>query len=311
VDYPAFDMNRRTKDWLFIGVCGLIIAHWVYTTVYLPNQARSPKPTTATSAKIATETPTPFNWNTASKPTSDYKRRTVEGFDVFIDASTLDNAQKFSFDHRLNSLLRKISTIVEPEQLAKLRKVKIWFSSEQLVSIRTDVSSNNFNQPQSPEAHTAAGWYIVTSAQSLQRNGGNPDKAKSVEVGSLKDFVEYDMTTQLAIVLHELAHAYHDRVLKYNNPKVQATYDKAMTESKIYRKTNLDAAGNRVIYATTNSKEYFAELTVAYLANNIKFPHLCYEIARTDRAGYQLMQEVWGKSKSHYCKLLFLRDTKR
>jgi hypothetical protein len=209
-------MDRRTKDWLIIGVCGLIVAHWVYTVPYRTHASRSSKPTAAPSAKISPQTPQPFNWNTASTPTSDYERRTVEGFDVYINASTLDDEQKFSFDQGLNLLLRKISTIVEPQKLAQLRKVKIWFSSEQLVSIRTDLSPNDFNQSETPQAHAAAGWYIINSAQSLQRNGGNPDKAKSVEVGSLKDFVEYDRTTQLAIVLHELAHAYHDRVLKYS-----------------------------------------------------------------------------------------------
>ena len=61
------------------------------------------------------------------------------------------------------------------------------------------------------------------------------------------------------MVLHELAHAYHFRVLGADHAGVKAAYKQAM-ERKLYDSVEFVHGGKRKAYATTNAAEYFAEL---------------------------------------------------
>ena len=62
------------------------------------------------------------------------------------------------------------------------------------------------------------------------------------------------------VILHELAHAYHDQVLDFEEPRIKEAYEK-------YKKSGhgdkaLLFSGSRVKhYGLTNHKEFFAEMT--------------------------------------------------
>ena len=89
------------------------------------------------------------------------------------------------------------SRAVPERACAALRKVPIWLGVD------------DGHAPCS-EYHPSTEW--------LKSHGYNPDKAKGVEIGNATRFLEWSVD-QPAMVLHELAHAYHDRVLGFDDPR--------------------------------------------------------------------------------------------
>ena len=55
----------------------------------------------------------------------------------------------------------------------------------------------------------------------LQANGMNPEKAGCVELANCKNFLSWTQQ-QPWMVLHELAHGYHDQVLGFDHAGVKA-----------------------------------------------------------------------------------------
>jgi hypothetical protein len=101
------------------------------------------------------------------------------------------------------------------------------------------------------------------------------------------------MLKQPAVVLHELAHAYHDQVLGFDDPRIIEAYQQAM-DSGLYDEV-LAHDGRRVRhYAATDHKEYFAEGTEAYLYRNDFYPFVAAELAEHEPRLYKLLGEIWG-----------------
>jgi hypothetical protein len=96
--------------------------------------------------------------------------------------------------------------------------------------------------------------------------------------------------------LHELAHAYHDRVLGFDEPRIPAAFTKAK-ESGRYAKVERRDAGGRSshgpAYAMTDHKEYFAEGTEAFFSRNDFFPFTREELKRHDPELHALLTEIW------------------
>lgn len=106
---------------------------------------------------------------------------------------------------------------------------------------------------------------------------------------------------QNAVVLHEMAHGYHDIVLGYDQPDILAAYENAL-QTGLYRnvKTQYGQIAPEA-YALTDDKEYFAELTESYFSTKIGsfendyYPFNRYDLKKYDRMGYDLAQEMWGE----------------
>ena len=96
-----------------------------------------------------------------------------------------------------------------------------------------------------------------------------------------------------AVILHELAHAYHDQVLGFEDERVIAAYDDAIKKG-ILEKVKLFNGRTVQHYAATNHKEYFAEATEAYLYRNDFYPFVAAELREHDPKGFALMYEIWG-----------------
>jgi hypothetical protein len=99
-----------------------------------------------------------------------------------------------------------------------------------------------------------------------------------------------------AVILHELAHGYHDQVLGFGEPRIKAAYDKAM-EARIYDKVLLYTGREVEHYAASNHKEYFAEGTEAYFYRNDFYPFVAAELRQHDPRLYELLEQIWGKLK--------------
>lgn len=205
-------------------------------------------------------------------PTSAYNTRQVEGFSVLVHPELSDHPRELEEAIKeLESQLNAVVSVLQPEHLRELRAVRLWVEW-------------NKRPKGAAEFHVSAGW--------LQANGYNPDKVGAVEIGNAVNFVQWSRTAQPSMVLHELAHAYEHRVLGAGHEGIAAAYENAM-DQKLYDSVKHVLGGTQRAYAATNPKEYFAELTEAYLGKNDFYPFTRAELERHDPKGFRLMQSVW------------------
>jgi hypothetical protein len=94
------------------------------------------------------------------------------------------------------------------------------------------------------------------------------------------------------VILHELAHAYHDQVLGFDEPRIREAYER-------YKKSG---AGEKVLlydgrrvrhYALTNPMEFFAEMTEAYFGVNDFFPFNRAELKEAHPEILALLRDIW------------------
>lgn len=164
-------------------------------------------------------------------------------------------------------------TRVLPEQAAeKLRGVTIWIEME--------------------NPHSAAAQYHP-NRRWLEDNGYLMEKAKCVEISHARRFLRTTQSTQPFVLLHELAHAYHDQELGFDQAEVIAAYESAKDRGNYEEVLHINGREVRH-YALTNHKEYFAEATEAYFGTNDHYPFVRAELRRHDPNIYALLAKLWG-----------------
>jgi hypothetical protein len=98
------------------------------------------------------------------------------------------------------------------------------------------------------------------------------------------------------LVLHELAHSYHDLVLGDRNPDLLYAFEQAKASRKyesVLRNGKLERA-----YGLNNPKEFFAEATEAYFGRNDYFPTTREELRVFDPITYKIIEKVWGVDRT-------------
>ena len=98
--------------------------------------------------------------------------------------------------------------------------------------------------------------------------------------------------------LHELVHAFHDRVLGFKHPEIKAAYERAKA-GKLYDSVERWHGDGRLntrerSYAMTDEKEYFAENTEAFFSRNDFFPFTRQELEKHDPEIFALLQRLWN-----------------
>lgn len=144
---------------------------------------------------------------------------------------------------------------------------------------------------------TGAAVYHPSLAWLIQ-NGYIPEKAQCVEISNITNFVNWTHQNQPYMVLHELAHAYHHRVLNFNDPTITAAYQNAINQN-LY--TNIQYHNGNNVYTTAASayglndeKEFFSELTEAYFGLNDYYPFDNADLQAYDPIGYNAVNAIWG-----------------
>ncbi len=207
-------------------------------------------------------------------PTENYKKKRLQGWTVYVNKRLLKEEAETGREamQLLDTKLYEVRRLMSKKVCDRLQKVPIWLGVD--------------------DGHGPCAEYHPNE-QWLRSNGYNPDKAKAVEIGNASRFLKWSKN-QPAMVLHELAHAYHDQVLGFNHPAIKAAFDSA-TESKKYQKV-LHINGRSVKhYALTSPQEYFAEGTEAFFATNDFYPFVRAELKEHDPRLFKLLQELWGK----------------
>ncbi len=206
-----------------------------------------------------------------------YEARQVEGWTAFVAPSLLEpgNPRGEAVMTLLRFQLYQIGRRLPKPAVAKLRRIRIWVEE---------------SEPHNPcmAYHPDPGW--------LKDHGMDPAKAGCVELSNASNFLDWTLE-QPWMVLHEMAHAYHDQFLKagHANPEIRAAYDRAMAE-KLYDSVT-DGRGRSVrSYAATNPMEYFAEASEAFFGTNDFFPYVRAELRSHDPRAFDLLVKLWGDS---------------
>jgi len=204
----------------------------------------------------------------------DHKPQTVEGWTVQVDVRLLGSAKDVG-DPALKILAAKlyeISLVVPEAALAKLREAPIWIDLD----------------------HRLGGMQYHPSAKWLKDHGHDPAMAKAVHIPNARNFLKmWRRNKQPSVVLHELAHAYHDRVFGFDYPKIRAAYDRAVKAGRYESVLHIYGKMTRH-YALTDHKEYFAEASEAFFGTNDFYPFVRAELKQHDPGMYEVLEEVWG-----------------
>ena len=174
--------------------------------------------------------------------------------------------------------LDEIVRVVPANSVSELKMVPLWFSPE-YAGI----------QPRA-EYHPGAGW--------LRENNRDPAMVKGIEFTNVRIF-EAETKRMPNFALHELSHAFHDRVLPkgFGNPEIKAAYEVAKRSGKYDRVERRDSEGRAKLdraYAMTNPQEFFAESSEAFFSRNDFYPYDRKELNQHDPSTLELIASLWG-----------------
>jgi len=207
--------------------------------------------------------------------------KNVDGWTVLISDELFEQDKDIT-ERALELLevqLQEIIRVVPPAAVSDLRKVPLWFSPE---------------YPQIPpraEYHPGAAW--------LRDNKRNPEMEKAVEFTNVRIF-ERETKRMPNFTLHELAHAYHDRILPngFGNEAIKAAFNNAKANGLYERVEQRFGDGRSATvraYAMTTPMEYFAECTEAFFSTNDFYPFTREQLLKHDPDMFELLQKLWNE----------------
>ena len=216
----------------------------------------------------------------------DRKTIGVLGWSLHIHPALLeDSPEKVETAVRLLAVqLGEIHDKLPPAVVRKLQQVPLYFSPKYP------------NSRGGAEYHPDSGWLI--------RNGRDARMASSIEFTNIDNF-EAETVRMPNFALHELAHAYHHRVLPggYGNAAIRERFD-AVNASGIYSNVERWFGNGRPntfekAYAMSSPMEYFAETTEAYFSRNDFFPFDKDELLRHDPEMAAVLTRLWEVSEGN------------
>lgn len=141
-------------------------------------------------------------------------------------------------------------------------------------------------KPASRTVRNIEGWTVRVADRLLQgSHEAIPDVA---------DFVSpRHNNEQPWVVLHELAHGYHNQVLGFDEARILKAWERYKDSG--HGDSVLSISGKRRRhYALTDQKEFFAEMSEAYFGMNDFFPFNRAELKVEEPEIFELLQTIWG-----------------
>lgn len=210
------------------------------------------------------------------KPTS-HSVRHIEGWTVRVDDRLLAAPHEELGKRALRFLESKLMDIegaVAEDRLAQLKAV----------TIVLDLSHGKLRAMQ---YHPSAGW--------LKNNGYSTDLARCVHIPRAEGLVSPQLNNkQPWVVLHELAHAYHDQVLGFEDSEIKAAWQR-IVDGRRYESVLHISGRMTKHYALTDQKEFFAEMSESFFGMNDFFPFNRAELRQEEPALYELLCNIWGR----------------
>lgn len=200
----------------------------------------------------------------------------VEGWTIAVEPRLLKKENQEVADKAFVALanhLQRVKFILPEAKVKELQKLPI----------RLELNNQRLG---SMQYHPSRSW--------LQANRHDPALVKHVHIPRAKALYDRGMWAKHPyVVMHELAHAYHDQVLSFDNKEIIEAYN-AAKKAGIYEKVLLYTGRTVRHYGLNNHKEYFAESTEAYLGVNDFYPFVRGELKQHDPRMYKIMEKVWG-----------------
>ncbi|HEV2390843.1 MAG TPA: metallopeptidase [Verrucomicrobiae bacterium] len=198
------------------------------------------------------------------------------GWTIQVDDRLLDAPNEDLGRHALALLKAKLMDIEYVMAKDHLQKLKS-------ITIVLDLTHGRLRAMQ---YHPSASW--------LEEHRYSKDLAKCVHIPQAADFATArQVNEQPWVVLHELAHAYHDQVLGFDDARIRDAYEKYKHSG--HGESTLLYDGTRTRhYALTDPKEFFAEFTETYFGVNDFFPFNRAELKNAEPEIYALMVSIWG-----------------
>lgn len=202
---------------------------------------------------------------------ADYEVEEAGKWTVHVQRSLDDHPRRTAAVELLRTKLAEVERMVPPAAFAELVKVPVWLSRD-----------------------VAPGACYHPSVDWLRENGRVVEMARAIEIQNVDHFIDWSPTQPL-MLLHELAHAWQDRVLEggNRNAEIAKAYQVAK-DSGIYQKVRHKDGSTRPHYAMTNAMEYFAECSEAWFGRNDFEPFDRAELEKFDPAGARMVVEMWG-----------------
>jgi len=204
----------------------------------------------------------------------------LEGFRILVDDALLPGGAQEALGREtlefLRSKLVDIRIVMPPDKLATLRGVRI-------------VVDERCGDLGSMQYHPSADW--------LAEHGYPRSLARCVHVPIAAQMAtKRNVAEQPWVILHELAHAYHDQVLGFEEPRVLAAWEAYKAGGKGEEALLYD--GSRVRhYGLTDQKEFFAEMTEAYFGTNDFAPFNRAELKTGFPELHDLLETIWGEGR--------------
>ncbi len=205
--------------------------------------------------------------------------RELEGWQVHVDPALLTGEHADEGAAALTMLanhLQRIKILVPQPQLADLQKVGIWIE-------------HDHPRLKSMQYHPSKEWLVA--------NRHDPRLTRMVHITQADELLSREqMLKHPAVILHELAHGYHDQFLDFDNPEIIAVFEQAKAAG-IYEQVLLYTGERVKHYGLSNHKEYFAEGTEAYFYRNDFYPFVRAELKEFDPRLHELLEKTWGPAR--------------
>jgi hypothetical protein len=202
--------------------------------------------------------------------------RPIEGWTVQVDDRLLSGPDAELGGRALRLLgdrLAEIKTVMAADRVERLQRVCIWM----------DLTHGSLT---SMQYHPSAGW--------LHGHGFTTNLARCVHIPDAARFLDpHHRQQQPWAVLHELAHAYHDQVLGFENAEGKALWQKVSAGGAFDSVLHIDGRMQKH-YALTDQKEFFAEMSEAYFGLNDFYPFHRAELRRDFPEIFAMLETIWG-----------------
>ncbi|MFT5292350.1 MAG: hypothetical protein ACI8QS_001293 [Planctomycetota bacterium] len=200
--------------------------------------------------------PAPLPVPTVPFPEWNYQELQIEGWTVFVqDELFEEEALRVQVLGLMKIRLWEVATRLPAPTVQRLREVEL--------RMHLDHSENN-----GAAYHPNPDW--------LRRHDMPENWALGIEFGNARNFLSWSRQ-QPAMVLHELAHAWHHQVLGYGDEGVLEAFT-AVKESGALEEVLFATGGKRRAYALNNQMEFFAEMSEAWWSTNDFYPFVKGEL---------------------------------
>ncbi|MDA1272470.1 MAG: metallopeptidase [Verrucomicrobia bacterium] len=204
--------------------------------------------------------------------------RDIEGWTVHVEPALIESDHADEGAKALTMLanhLQRIKILVPEKPLARLQTIEIWIERDH-------------PRLRSMQYHPSKGWLVA--------NGHDPRLTKKVHITQARELLSRSqMLKHPAVILHELAHGYHDQILNFDNAEIIAAYNQAKGAGT-YENVLLYTGTTVKHYGLSNHKEYFAEGTEAYFYRNDFYPFVRAELKVHDPTLHDVLEKIWGPS---------------